>query len=58
MAIDQVPHDLLLPHVAAVVHHGGAGTTGAGLVPGDDWVGSGRAGGGLVRCLATATTLE
>jgi UDP:flavonoid glycosyltransferase YjiC (YdhE family) len=25
------PHTWLLPHTAAVVHHGGAGTTGAGL---------------------------
>jgi sterol 3beta-glucosyltransferase len=30
-AIDAVPHDWLFPRVAAVVHHGGAGTTGAGL---------------------------
>jgi sterol 3beta-glucosyltransferase len=29
--IDQAPHDWLFPRVAAVVHHGGAGTTGAGL---------------------------
>lgn len=29
--IDQAPHNWLLPHVAAVVHHGGAGTTAAGL---------------------------
>jgi sterol 3beta-glucosyltransferase len=29
--IDQVPHDWLFPRVAAVVHHGGAGTTAAGL---------------------------
>ena len=28
---DAVPHDWLFPRVAAVVHHGGAGTTGAGL---------------------------
>jgi sterol 3beta-glucosyltransferase len=28
---DQVPHDWLFPRVAAVVHHGGAGTTAAGL---------------------------
>lgn len=26
-----IPYDWLLPHVAAVVHHGGAGTTAAGL---------------------------
>jgi len=30
-AIDQVPHDWLFPRVSAVVHHGGAGTTAAGL---------------------------
>ncbi len=29
--LDAVPHDWLLPQVAAVVHHGGAGTTGAAL---------------------------
>jgi sterol 3beta-glucosyltransferase len=29
--IDAVPHDWLFPQVSAVVHHGGAGTTGAGL---------------------------
>jgi sterol 3beta-glucosyltransferase len=29
--LDAVPHDWLFPQVAAVVHHGGAGTTGAGL---------------------------
>ncbi len=28
---DHVPHDWLFPRVAAVVHHGGAGTTAAGL---------------------------
>ncbi|HEX5827925.1 MAG TPA: glycosyltransferase [Candidatus Limnocylindrales bacterium] len=27
----EVPHEWLLPRMAAVVHHGGAGTTGAGL---------------------------
>lgn len=31
MVIDHAPHDWLFAHVAAVVHHGGAGTTGAGL---------------------------
>lgn len=31
MPIDAVPHDWLFPQVAAVVHHGGAGTTAAGL---------------------------
>ncbi len=29
--IEEAPHDWLLPRVAAVVHHGGAGTTAAGL---------------------------
>jgi sterol 3beta-glucosyltransferase len=29
--IDEAPHDRLLPLMAAVVHHGGAGTTAAGL---------------------------
>lgn len=29
--VDEVPHDWLFPHLAAVVHHGGAGTTAAGL---------------------------
>jgi len=29
--VRQVPHDWLFPRVAAVVHHGGAGTTAAGL---------------------------
>jgi sterol 3beta-glucosyltransferase len=29
--IDKVPHDWLFPRMAAVVHHGGAGTTAAGL---------------------------
>jgi sterol 3beta-glucosyltransferase len=28
---DSVPHDWLFPRVSAVVHHGGAGTTAAGL---------------------------
>ena len=30
-AIEEVPHEWLFPQVAAVVHHGGAGTTAAGL---------------------------
>ena len=30
-AIEQAPHDRLFPRVAAVVHHGGAGSTAAGL---------------------------
>lgn len=29
ISVDHVPHDWLLPKVAAAVHHGGAGTTGA-----------------------------
>ncbi len=29
--LDAVPHDWLFPQVSAVVHHGGAGTTAAGL---------------------------
>jgi len=31
LAIGEAPHGWLFPRVAAVVHHGGAGTTGAGL---------------------------
>ncbi len=31
LAIDEAPHDWLFPRVSAVVHHGGAGTTAAGL---------------------------
>lgn len=31
LVIDSAPHDWLLPRVAAVVHHGGAGSTAAGL---------------------------
>jgi len=30
-ALDSVPHGWLFPRMAAVVHHGGSGTTGAGL---------------------------
>ena len=29
--LEECPHDWLFPRMAAVVHHGGAGTTGAGL---------------------------
>lgn len=29
--VNSVPHDWLFPQMAAVVHHGGAGTTAAGL---------------------------
>lgn len=31
LLVDDVPHDWLFPHTAAVVHHAGAGTTAAGL---------------------------
>lgn len=31
LEIENVPHDWLFPRVSAVVHHGGAGTTAAGL---------------------------
>lgn len=31
IAVNSVPHDWLFPQTAAVVHHGGAGTTAAGL---------------------------
>ncbi len=31
LAVESVPHDWLFPRVAAVVHHGGAGTTAMGL---------------------------
>lgn len=31
LPIGHVPHHLLLPHLGAIVHHGGAGTTAAGL---------------------------
>ncbi|MBI5035196.1 MAG: glycosyltransferase family 1 protein [Chloroflexi bacterium] len=31
LRVDAIPHDWLLPRVAAVVHHGGAGTTAAAL---------------------------
>ena len=33
-AIEKAPHDKLFRHVSAVVHHGGAGTTAAGLYRG------------------------
>jgi sterol 3beta-glucosyltransferase len=29
--LEAAPHDRLLPHMAAIVHHGGAGTTAAGV---------------------------
>ncbi len=31
LTVDEVPHSLLFPRTAAVVHHAGAGTTAAGL---------------------------
>lgn len=34
LAMDAVPHRWLFPHMAAVVHHGGAGTTAEGLAAG------------------------
>ncbi|MBO8191609.1 glycosyltransferase family 1 protein [Streptomyces oryzae] len=34
LAIGDLPHDWLFPRTAAVVHHAGAGTTGAGLLAG------------------------
>ena len=32
--IDSIPHSWLFPRVSAVVHHGGASTTAAGLIAG------------------------
>jgi sterol 3beta-glucosyltransferase len=29
--LDSIPHDWLFPQTSAIIHHGGAGTTGAGL---------------------------
>ena len=34
LVVDEVPHDWLFPQMAAVVHHGGAGTTGTTLQSG------------------------
>ena len=34
LVVDDVPHDWLFPQMAAVVHHGGAGTTGTALQSG------------------------
>lgn len=34
LVIDDVPHDWLFPRLAGVIHHGGAGTTAAGLKSG------------------------
>lgn len=36
--LNDVPHDWLFPKVAAVIHHGGAGTTGSGLRAGKPMV--------------------
>ncbi|MEV5889141.1 glycosyltransferase [Nonomuraea fuscirosea] len=33
-SLEQAPHDWLFPRMAAVVHHGGSGTTGAALAAG------------------------
>lgn len=33
-SVESIPHDWLFPKVSAVIHHGGAGTTGAGLKAG------------------------
>lgn len=38
LRINAVPHDVLFPQMAAVVHHGGAGTTGASLRAGKPMV--------------------
>ena len=32
LLVDAVPHDWLFPRCQAVIHHGGAGTTAAGLL--------------------------
>lgn len=34
LVLDQAPHDWLFPRTAAIVHHGGSGTTGAALAAG------------------------
>ena len=34
LVVDEIPHDWLFPHMSAVVHHGGAGTTGTALQSG------------------------
>ncbi|MEZ0363739.1 glycosyltransferase [Mycobacterium sp. pUA109] len=39
LSIGEAPHDWLFPHVAAVAHHCGAGTTGAGLRAGVPTIG-------------------
>ncbi|GAA1227328.1 glycosyltransferase [Prauserella halophila] len=39
LVVDQVPHDWIFPRVAAVIHAGGAGTTGAAAAAGRPQVG-------------------
>ncbi|TDD17749.1 nucleotide disphospho-sugar-binding domain-containing protein [Nonomuraea diastatica] len=34
LLLEQIPHDWLFPRMAAIVHHGGSGTTGAALAAG------------------------
>ena len=34
LMVDSIPHSWLFPRVKAVIHHGGAGTTAAGLIAG------------------------
>ena len=34
LRVDNVPHDWLFPHMAAVIHHGGAGSTSAAVAAG------------------------
>ena len=34
LVVDELPHDLLLPHTSVVFHHGGAGTTTAAAIAG------------------------
>jgi sterol 3beta-glucosyltransferase len=34
MTADALPHDWLFPHIHGIIHHGGAGTTGAALISG------------------------
>lgn len=58
--VDDVPHDWLFPQVAAVVHHGGAGTTGSGMRAGKPtvicpFVGDQTFWGGRVAALGVGT---
>ncbi len=60
LEIESVPHDWLFPRVSAVVHHGGAGTTAAGLRSGRPSVivpffGDQPFWGGLVHFLGVGT---